>query len=189
MIVTHPVNLKIPDTDWGAVKKTSLKLIERITGSDHQHQRSGDNCLIHSFGDSSNTILDHLPSKQWYRIMGQVVSNIIPWMPSLLSQLSTLKPDLGAISFMKNDGAGHIDLPEWPSVLHFIISYDDPMSYTWFGDNREITLAPTRLQPYISNTQVLHGVKNTADRWSVAIHFQKPFEEVSEWFDKNKISL
>jgi hypothetical protein len=177
----HKVNLTI-NHDWTPTKTLVTKLLALE-----------DSAIVESYGDADHyllgklgTISKHKVSKQWLRLSSPVVNKSIPWLTTMLERMTELKPDDGAISFMTGNGGEHIDFPHLQTALNFIITNTDPAAYTWVKDDTHCETYPSNVNTaWLLNTQKLHGIQNSGERWSLSIHFNTDYFVVKEWFDKH----
>jgi hypothetical protein len=125
----------------------------------------------------------HHASQKWYRIAGPVINKTMPWINDLLDTIKELSPDNGAISFLRGDGAMHIDQPKEKSALNYIFYNTDPLAHTYVGDEHYASVVG---DAWILDSTVPHGIKNNGDRWSLSIHFAAPYNELRSWAESNE---
>jgi hypothetical protein len=110
----------------------------------------------------------------------------MPWLSGMLDKMSELNPDDGAISYMIGEGAGHIDAPHMKAALNYIFYNTDKTACTWvLLDANKETYPSDVNTAWLLDTQQLHGISNTGERWALSIHFNAEYNLVKEWFDNH----
>ena len=168
--------------DWSRTKTVMNKLRELETRATQSQYGLSTHYDLGALG----TISKHSPSQSWYRISSTVINQTMPWLAGMLAQMQELLPDEGCISVMFGPGAEHIDVPEMKTALNYIFDNSDPSAYTWVKHNEHYETYPSDINTaWILDTQKLHGIENTGERWSLSIHFNAEYDKVKQWFDNN----
>ena len=172
------------DHDWQSTIDMAKKLLSIKSNS----------TSVTDFGNSKHydlkslgVISDHSLSPSWYRFSGPLINKTMPWLGKMLLMFKELNPDDGCISYMLGHGGDHIDIPEARTALNYIFYNSDSSAYTWSIDDRENKNSyPSDINTaWLLDTQQLHGVANTGERWTLSIHFNCEYEKVSAWFNKH----
>jgi hypothetical protein len=166
---------------------TTLHVFDKLNELRGKHiDTIDDNGSWHYDLGALGVISDHKDSNNWKRIAGTAIQQTMPWLSTMLSLLSELNPDDGAISMLDGNGAPHIDKNSYPSALNFIFKNSDNNAYTWVsGSNGKESYPSLVNTAWIINTQYLHGIENLGKRYSLSIHFGAEYDKVKEWFNKH----
>lgn len=176
------VDIKI-NHDWEHTKKIVRQMIslESCTSITEQYGNS-DHYELGNIGILSK----HRLSKSWYRLASPVVNKTIPWLESMLTAFADLNPDDGAISYMMGNGGEHVDWPHMQTALNFIFDNTDKNAHTWVKSDNYYEEYPSTINTaWILNTQQLHGIVNTGERWALSIHFNTDYADVKSWFEQH----
>ena len=169
--------------DWQGTMNTAKKLLSIKLNS----------TSVTDFGNSKHydlkslgVISDHSLSPSWHRFSGPVINKTMPWLEKMLYMFKELNPDDGCISYMLGTGGEHVDIPEAKTSLNYIFYNSDSSAYTWSIDDGENKKSyPSDINTaWLLDTQKLHGITNTGERWALSIHFNCEYEKVSSWFNK-----
>jgi hypothetical protein len=145
----------------------------------------------YSYGNSQHfelgslgNISKHTPSDHWYRLSGIVLHKTMPWLTDMLSLMKEIKPNDGEISYIKGNGAAHIDLPHMQTALNYIFYNSDSSAYTWVEhDGKKEKYISEVNTAWLLDTQKTHGIENSGDRWTLSIHFNTDYKTAREWFN------
>jgi hypothetical protein len=175
------LDLKI-EHDWNTTIAQTLRLLELEDRAAVETVGASDHYVLGSLG----TISKHNPSKSWYRLASPVINRSMPWLDAWLESMAELEPDDGCISFLRGNAQEHVDVPEMKTALNFIITNTDPDAVTWIQDGDDYETYPSEVNTaWLINTQKLHGIKNSGERWSLSIHFNADYATVKNWFDNH----
>ena len=182
MIYCQQVDLTIHH-DWNKTKHMASKILEmenKIPVT--ETYGSSDHYTLGSMG----TISKHNLSKSWYRLASPVVNKTMPWLTEFLEMVKELRPDDGAISYMKGRGGEHIDWPHMQTALNFVFDNTDDGAFTWVKQDEHYETYPSIINTaWILDTQKLHGISNVGHRWALSIHFNTDYEIVKKWFNEH----
>jgi hypothetical protein len=166
--------------NWEHTKALARRLFEL---KEHGDASDFGNSTHYDFAHLG-TLSDHKLSKNWYRVAGPAISKTMPWLPELLDTMKELNPDDGAISYLNGDGAEHTDVPSNASALNYVIDSTDDTAYTWVKiGNNVFTYPSDKSSAWILNTQIPHGISNAGIRWTLSIHFDCEYNQLSDWFE------
>jgi hypothetical protein len=167
--------------DWNQTLAAANKLLALKNHQSPESFGQADHYSLKLLGNIS----EHIPSKSWFRISSHIINKTMPWLDQMLNMMRELKPDDGAISLLKGDGASHIDLPFIPSALNYIFYSTDPAAHTWICDNDLIEKHPSTVNSaWIIDTQKQHGIANNGTRYTLNIHFGVEYVTLRKWFNR-----
>jgi hypothetical protein len=176
------IDLQI-NQNWAKIKSLTQKMIN-LHGPKYFSKRIGNG----DFYDMGvlGSLIKHNNCNGWYKVTGSVIENNIPWLASFRKTLQEIKPDDIVISYMIGDGTEHIDQDYAPTSLIYIFDNSDPFAYTYVKDNDKIEKFNSIINTaWILDTQKLHGIINTGHRWALNVHFNKDYQTVKDWFQRN----
>lgn len=167
--------------DWTRTKTAMYRLLNLESRTNPIQFGDADHYELGSLG----TISKHRPSKNWYRFSGPAITATIPWLSTMLDTMRELNPDDGAISYLRGNGASHVDLAHLRTALNYVFDNSDEQAFTWIqSDSNRETYASDVGQAWLLNTQLPHGITNNGERWTLSIHFNADYDRVATWFDK-----
>jgi hypothetical protein len=176
----RPINLTI-NHNWDDTIKVMKKLLAL---KDHNlNVESYGNAQHYNLG-SLGTISDHMLSANWNRLSGPVIDQTMPWLSNMLESMQHLTHDNGCISYIIGNGASHIDFPHMKTALNYVFKNTDSSAFTWVNDGTINETYPSNVgDAWLLNTQIPHGVTNSGERWTLSIHYDAEYDQVSKWFD------
>jgi hypothetical protein len=165
--------------DWSVTIDRMQKFLALEKNAKMEPYGTADHFSLKSLG----TLSKYWDSKSWYMFAGSGINQTMPWLGTMLSYMSELKPDNGAISFLDGEAGGHVDLSTDPAALNYIFYSTDPEANTWFQQADLYECHPSEIgSAWIIDTQIKHGVKNSGKRYSLSIHFGVDYPTVKNWF-------
>lgn len=172
--------------DWEPTIRLSRKIMkyESIVDPVPYPPDAGEEGSAHYDLKGIGALSKNYKSPLWYRIVGSQINRTMPWLSSLLTNLESLGPDDGAISFLTGPGAEHVDQPKDKSALNYIFYNTDPDAFTYVRNNDYYGTYPSVVgQAWILDATVPHGISNTGERWNLSIHFSASYTELVNWFN------
>lgn len=175
--VIAPVDVRIMQ-NWNPVIDQALYLIKKAKSTHSEKIDYGNSTLYHI--GLLGCVSQHKISNNWHVLVGPWTKKHLPWLDKMMLDMTDLEPIYG-ISILDGDAAEHIDFPNMPTAFNYPVFTTASETYVKHN-NTEYCYPGIADQPWILNTQCLHGVRNNEFRVVFNLHFGKTFKEVKQWF-------
>lgn len=132
----------------------------------------------------------HNVNPEWVMGRSGIVDKTMPWLSTLLETIKDTNPTGYWVGSMKGSVYGHTDNFKDQCALNYIIQCEDETAHTWIDDGNGKEQYPSIPHTaYLINAQVQHGISNSGQRYTFSIRFNKPYEDVLNWFLANSNNL
>ena len=165
--------------NWDPVVEQAQQLIKKSKTNYSEKIDYGNSTFYHI--GALGSVVQHNISHNWHNLVGPWTKKYLPWLSGMLLDMAALEPRYG-ISIMEGYGGEHTDFPDVPTAFNYPVSTTQAETYVKFNGS-EYCYPSIADQPWILNTQCLHGIRNNEFRVVFNLHFGKPYTEVKQWFN------